>query len=208
MTEIVCIHQTRRVEFWDRDGDQHRYGWIPVSVPPHGYGQRGKFDIPTEVTDRAGKPRCRWCFGPVKPPKRTWCGQACLDEYWTRAAWDFIRKRIIERDRVCQFCGGNGTSVRPVYGLLGPERMALSHPSDDPMWENLAREDRPRETRIRYRTEWEVDHILAVADGGTDDPINLRLLCVPCHKLRTKLWHQQRAERNHGQLSFLEPAAP
>jgi 5-methylcytosine-specific restriction protein A len=28
----------------------------------------------------------------------------------------------------------------------------------------------------------EVDHIVAVKDGGTDDPANLRLLCEPCHK--------------------------
>jgi 5-methylcytosine-specific restriction protein A len=28
----------------------------------------------------------------------------------------------------------------------------------------------------------EVDHILAVKEGGTDDPRNLRLLCEPCHK--------------------------
>ena len=40
---------------------------------------------------------------------------------------------------------------------------------------------------------FEVDHILPVADGGTDDPENLRLLCVPCHKGVTAAWRKSRA---------------
>lgn len=28
---------------------------------------------------------------------------------------------------------------------------------------------------------WEVDHIVPVKDGGTDDPTNLRTLCHDCH---------------------------
>lgn len=31
----------------------------------------------------------------------------------------------------------------------------------------------------------EVDHIINVAQGGTDDEANLQALCVPCHKLKT-----------------------
>ena len=31
----------------------------------------------------------------------------------------------------------------------------------------------------------EVDHIVAKADGGTDDPANLRTLCPNCHRLKT-----------------------
>jgi 5-methylcytosine-specific restriction protein A len=31
----------------------------------------------------------------------------------------------------------------------------------------------------------EVDHIIYVAQGGTDDEANLQALCVPCHKAKT-----------------------
>lgn len=31
----------------------------------------------------------------------------------------------------------------------------------------------------------EVDHIVNIAQGGTDDEENLQALCVPCHKLKT-----------------------
>jgi 5-methylcytosine-specific restriction protein A len=38
-----------------------------------------------------------------------------------------------------------------------------------------------RSDRREYDSPWEVDHIVRVIDGGTDDPANLRLLCYPCH---------------------------
>lgn len=42
---------------------------------------------------------------------------------------------------------------------------------------------RDPEPRPRYwMSRWDVDHIVRVADGGTDDPTNLRLLCWRCHK--------------------------
>ena len=54
----------------------------------------------------------------------------------------------------------------------------------------------------RVRLEWEVDHIVAVEDGGTDDPANLRLLCKRCHKERTALQRRQKAidRRSQGLL--------
>jgi len=33
--------------------------------------------------------------------------------------------------------------------------------------------------------ELELDHIVNVAQGGTDDEVNLQSLCVPCHKKKT-----------------------
>jgi 5-methylcytosine-specific restriction protein A len=40
---------------------------------------------------------------------------------------------------------------------------------------------------------WDVDHIVPVAEGGTDDPANLRLLCMACH---VAVGYEQRAARN------------
>jgi 5-methylcytosine-specific restriction protein A len=34
-------------------------------------------------------------------------------------------------------------------------------------------------------TDLEVDHIINVARGGTDDDDNLQSLCIPCHKRKT-----------------------
>lgn len=43
------------------------------------------------------------------------------------------------------------------------------------------------------RDPWECDHIEAKADGGPDHPDNLRLLCIRCHKERTKVQARDRA---------------
>lgn len=42
--------------------------------------------------------------------------------------------------------------------------------------------------------DFEVDHIVAVVEGGTGDRSNLRVLCVPCHKAETKALAARRAE--------------
>ena len=42
----------------------------------------------------------------------------------------------------------------------------------------------------------DVDHIIAVADGGTDDRANRRGLCAPCHRKHTA--DQNRARRKKG----------
>jgi 5-methylcytosine-specific restriction endonuclease McrA len=31
----------------------------------------------------------------------------------------------------------------------------------------------------------EVDHVVPRSEGGTDDPDNLRVLCAPCHKVKS-----------------------
>lgn len=35
--------------------------------------------------------------------------------------------------------------------------------------------------------ELELDHIVNVAQGGTDDEANLQSLCVECHKKKTQM---------------------
>jgi len=46
---------------------------------------------------------------------------------------------------------------------------------------------------VRTRAYWEMDHIVAVADGGGAIGLeNLRTLCVPCHK---RITHRQATER-------------
>lgn len=39
----------------------------------------------------------------------------------------------------------------------------------------------------RVTMELELDHIVNVAQGGTDDEANLQSLCVPCHKKKTQM---------------------
>lgn len=165
--------------------------------PDHPWGQRGgRINLPYP-RDANGKPLCRWCEKPVAPPRVSWCSKKCVDEYLARSQWPVMRDRIIARDVVCQVCGSIawdkrlGAVLRIRIAYQGDELSGWAIESTN--W----REGAQRRRRVlnveelvegafcRVEPMWEVDHIIAVNDGGTDEPSNLRLLCVPCHKLVT-----------------------
>lgn len=55
-------------------------------------------------------------------------------------------------------------------------------------WQRLRRlvlAGRPVCERCRCRAASHVDHVVALAAGGTDDPANLRALCHACHSAKT-----------------------
>ena len=47
----------------------------------------------------------------------------------------------------------------------------------------------PCERKLGPRDDWDVDHIIALENGGTDDDSNLQILCDWCHKPKTAADH-------------------
>lgn len=49
---------------------------------------------------------CTWCGGEVKKPRRTWCSDACVEEFRRRDP-NTLRSRILTRDKgkPCPLCG-------------------------------------------------------------------------------------------------------
>ena len=47
------------------------------------------------------------------------------------------------------------------------------------------------EKAIKPNQKFDIDHIIPLGDGGTNDPENLQVLCVPCHFAKTHEEHQQ-----------------
>jgi 5-methylcytosine-specific restriction endonuclease McrA len=147
------------------------------------YGQRGQIALPGWRKDAEGRALCRWCDAPVPKGRKSWCSRKCVDEWRERGDWNHIRNRIIERDKVCRMCGDRRWEANYVANRgVAPDYAPY--------------------TVIRKAT-WEVDHIVAVEDGGTDDPANLRLLCRPCHKERTALQRREKALARRGQLTLV-----
>ncbi|MEO8521005.1 MAG: HNH endonuclease signature motif containing protein [Acidobacteriota bacterium] len=139
--------------------------------------------------NEAGEPVCRWCRGGVTPPRRTFCGDACVHEWKIRSSPWYVRKQIKRRDKgTCQLCGVNVVKAHREWTRSKP-------PAADRAARKTWRAARPR---------WEADHIVPVADGGGECGLdNYRLLCRPCHVAVTLAWRARRVRP----LSAAAPSA-
>ncbi|WP_374212572.1 HNH endonuclease [Rhodococcus tibetensis] len=54
----------------------------------------------------------------------------------------------------------------------------------------------------------EVDHVMNVTEGGTDDPANAQLLCKPCHTPKTRAETLRGTQRRHARLKLPTPKHP
>jgi 5-methylcytosine-specific restriction endonuclease McrA len=134
------------------------------------------------IRDAAGEPICRWCHGPVKPPRRTFCGDPCVHEWRLRSSPSYVRREVKKRDKgICRLCGFNVRAAERAWRQAKP-------PGTDRKARKAWRAARPR---------WEADHIVPVADGGGECGLdNYRLLCRTCHLAVTGEWRRRRhAER-------------
>jgi 5-methylcytosine-specific restriction enzyme A len=129
--------------------------------------------------NEAGDPVCRWCRGPVAPPRRTFCGDGCVHEWKVRSSPWYVRQQVKKRDKgVCRLCGFNVVKAHREWTRAKPG-----------VGDRVAR----RAWRVA-RPRWEADHIVPVADGGGECGLdNYRLLCRACHVRVTLAWRAQRA---------------
>lgn len=142
------------------------------------WGQRGKLE---QEPQRKGC--CRWCGDPLTGRRTSYCSDKCKEETWLRIVWSALRDHIIARDKMCRLCDGAS------YKANSFDTWALAHDYGNRSYKPMEF-DGPG---VRVEPEWHVDHIKPIAEGGTDDPANLRLLCGRCHKRVTKEWHGERA---------------
>jgi 5-methylcytosine-specific restriction endonuclease McrA len=130
------------------------------------------------LRDEAGNPICRWCRTPVAPPRRTFCGDACVHQWKIRSSPSYVRQQIRKRDKgTCQLCGFN-------VGKAHREWTRAKPPAGNRAARRQWRAAKPR---------WEADHIVPVADGGGECGLeNYRLLCRACHVTVTTEWRTRR----------------
>ena len=161
------------------------------------------------------KLHCTWCGKKVPKGSRTWCSQACINEWFVRSDPGFARRRVEERDRgVCANCKVDTRRIeRIMQKLLEARRGGRWSHYDTDAW--------PGEPRRRERYEtavfilgiwlgrkisnhqfsslphlWEMDHILPVIEGGGGCAMdNLRTLCIPCHHTETAMLAGRRARK-------------
>lgn len=115
------------------------------------------------------KGKCRGCGEPVPKGRFTWCSDDCRDPHTVLG-----RHFVLRRDKVCQICG-----------------LDILKALDD--WRKNLQVYFPGGYRQKIQQPtYEIDHIIPFSEGGKTTYPNLRLLCTPCHKSRTKAWHLSR----------------
>jgi 5-methylcytosine-specific restriction enzyme A len=86
--------------------------------------QRSRFkkDAGWVHVPRGTKRRCRWCDGPVKPPRRTFCSAKCVHEHKLRSSGSYLREWVEKRDKgVCRECGLDCDRLLKVLKFLNNE---------------------------------------------------------------------------------------
>lgn len=146
----------------------------------------------------------------MRPPRRTFCSQACVDALLVRTSPSAARERVFQRDRgLCAQCGLDTEALRkklagmrrrnPVLEAV-EEARRLSAGFERAV---LVRARRPW-IAIR-RALWEADHVVPVVEGGGGCGLeNLRTLCIPCHHAETRDLARRRAAARR-EAEQLEP---
>jgi 5-methylcytosine-specific restriction protein A len=179
------------------------------SPRPLGY----HFDRKDPVARPDGLKPCRWCKGPVVPPKQCWCGNPdCVLQWTMRTQPRVFRQVVFDRDKgICALCGLDTRD----YDLRRIEAQArLSK-----VWYEASKARRPRitprpemrpdgtprppehwvalagpalEWRMAHKLKpddppWQADHITPIVLGGDWFALsNVRTLCCPCHRRVTE----------------------
>lgn len=132
--------------------------------------------------DEFGFTMCRWCNGPVKPPKRTMCSPECVHEIRIRTNTNYVRDCVYKRDKgICSICTIDTKKIaKEALSLDTENRKQL-----------LIKNNISLKRKIWKRKHggglWDADHIKPVKEGGgTCGLDNFRCLCISCHKEVTK----------------------
>lgn len=85
--------------------------------------------------------KCRWCGGEAKPPRRYWCGDACVEAYMIAGNAEHARRAVAKRDE--GFCSGCGLDTRhmteQLRRLVIAEYQAWQGVGSLPMWGGFVR---------------------------------------------------------------------
>lgn len=148
--------------------------------------------------------RCRFCgTTPLHGRRTSWCSDDCVDGWKTISDPGYLRWKVRQRDKgVCALCGfDTGRLVRVLHrvaertwrrgasGLASARRVAA--------WLNQKGFTVGADWKsVAYHSVvlWHADHIIPLAEGGTNAMANIRTLCVPCHKAETAALARRLAE--------------
>jgi 5-methylcytosine-specific restriction protein A len=160
------------------------------------------WDVKERLVLPCGSKACRMCKRPITAKRRqTFCSEPCVHEWQRRTCPEVFRADAEKADKgTCRACG-------LVIATIDCDALRYAY------W-NLPEAARPAAmTAILAATEYqtlnrigghlfEIDHIVPIVEGGDwFDPDNLRLLCIPCHRVETAALAAKRAQARRSRLA-------
>lgn len=137
---------------------------------------KARFPIQQKRAD--GTLGCRGCGELIPKGRQTWCSKACVDLFDPQRVLFHVK----QRDKgICVKCGFD---TKGAYQRWYADCRAKDIPRNCHLAKQLP--SFPRAAQI--------DHIIPFSEGGLTVLENMRTLCEPCHKQRTKDWHRDRAQ--------------
>ena len=159
-----------------------------------------RFARPTKGPN--GRNICRHpdCGKEVEPPRRSWCGEACIEDWQVRNNPAHARARVEQRDHgICAACGRDclALEARIQKRLSGAYEAARDGRLRAVRWSRfLVRLHTRMADTFHVGSLWDMDHIVPVVEGGGACGLdNLRTLCSPCHKRETRALAARRARQ-------------
>jgi len=155
------------------------------------YMKGGRCKASTLPKGPNGLALCRFCKKTeCKPPRRTFCSDACVHEYKLRTSGSYLRDCVYKRDKgICLACG---TDTKKIAKELWAYFLTAGL---DALKVRMKEQGIPATRKIWPRKYggglWDADHIIPVEHGGGSCSLeNLQTLCIPCHAIKTKQQRQ------------------
>lgn len=173
--------------------------------------------------------RCRECGHEVQGRRTKWCSDVCVNAYLIRSSPTMARRFVRQRDQgVCAQCGLDTFELKKEIDRLTREATAawreqflLRFPGSlrsvrwrPQHWSNelVAEGERVRKAALepygmssywKRQSFWDMDHVVAVEDGGGDCGLeNLQTLCLRCHSRRSGRQRTRKVDRRRGRATF------
>ena len=185
-----------------------------TSTKPPRHIKGGYIDPKTLPKGPNGHALCRQCGVEVKPPRRTFCSDKCV-ENWTIRTGSRAAKYVRRRDKGrCAICGLDCAKLERELRKLEKsfwEAWYATKPAREKGWWGrakaaLAEHVRPfKEAHSipphRRGRLWDIDHIVPVVEGGGSSGLeNLQTMCIPCHQAKTSKLAAKRAQERRAKI--------
>lgn len=132
---------------------------------------------------------CRGCGSDIPKGRESWCSTKCFNTFEPSRVINAVKLR----DKgICQACQIDIFAAEKKW-----EHEYWNYQRSGNVCVYEWRKSNPRPPKANY------DHIIPFSEGGMTILENMRTLCEPCHKERTKKWHGERKKKRSPQSELL-----